>query len=354
MSKIQHLDSLQALRGIASILVLFHHLSLLTMAEYKTTFLNNTFLFGEMGVDLFFVLSGFIIYYIHHSDIGVKNKIKPFLIKRVTRIYPIYWVIFLFILPIYFIIPTFGAEYFRDFSYIVKSFLLIPQVENPLIGVAWTLTYEVFFYLLFGLLIFLNKKYSYPILFSWMAITLITFVFPVLAEKHYLIEFIFSPLNLEFIFGILVAIFLLKTRNLKISVSVLLIGITLFCFSWISEFYELFYIHTVLAWGIPSALIIYGLSSIETLRNIKVPRSLKFLGDASYSIYLTHATVMSFAVKILTTLSVNYYLSLVLIIIICVVVGCIFHLLIEKSLLKYFRTKINKKKQLIVSANIEA
>lgn len=83
-----YLPSLQVCRGIAAILVAFVHATAQYERNMPVSFLANWFTFGHSGVDFFFVLSGFIIWFIHSEDIGKPNRFKNFALKRLARIYP--------------------------------------------------------------------------------------------------------------------------------------------------------------------------------------------------------------------------------------------------------------------------
>ena len=84
------LEIIQAFRGIASIGVLLTHCGVIFQDQLGRPFLSNLFAFGGAGVDFFFVLSGFIIFYIHEKDINKPDRFKSFLLKRLSRVYPLY------------------------------------------------------------------------------------------------------------------------------------------------------------------------------------------------------------------------------------------------------------------------
>src|SRR5262249_9117978 len=95
------LDGIQAARGIAALLVVAFHLTGLSQRLWNQTFAGGFFAFGWAAVDLFFVLSGFIIYYVHGRDIVRPERLRPYAWRRFARIYPIYAIVTLAILPIY-------------------------------------------------------------------------------------------------------------------------------------------------------------------------------------------------------------------------------------------------------------
>ena len=104
------LELIQALRGLAALLVVMFHTTELNHKNFQQEFLFNIFAFGSSGVDFFFVLSGFIIYFIHRFDVGQRNKLKPFLLKRLIRVYPMYWLVTLALLPYIFFNSLFGSR----------------------------------------------------------------------------------------------------------------------------------------------------------------------------------------------------------------------------------------------------
>lgn len=171
---------IQICRGFAAILVLLFHLTELFHTRTNYNYLGGIFNQGNSGVDFFFVLSGFIIFYIHYKDIGDPERLKPFLIKRFIRVYPIYWAVLLLIIPIYFFIPLFGDDSIRNSISVLRAFTLIPFTKGPapFLVVAWSMSYEVLFYLLFSILISFKRRTSYIVMFTWAVLTFL-FVFQV-------------------------------------------------------------------------------------------------------------------------------------------------------------------------------
>jgi len=328
-------DSLQLLRGLAAILVVFHHFYRLVLKQYDLNFPYLDLLeFGELGVDLFFVLSGFIIFYIHSSDIGkgLNNSVKTFFIKRAIRIYPAYWIVTFGYLPLYFI----GGEGHISLSHLINSLVLIPEKAQPILGVAWTLKHEIFFYLIFGLLI-MSRKFLY-LFAGWIILIFASLLFP--TENPFL-DLIFNPINLEFLFGCLIA-FLIKKNNWNFSWFIGL-GMLIFLTSALLKYSGVIDFHRVLTWGVPSFLLILGLVSFETRRKISIPKIFIYLGDASYSIYLTHIVGIAIVSGLAKRLNIydNEHTLLVscLAVSVILIFGCLFYSLIEKPLLKYLKNK---------------
>ncbi|CAH2602195.1 Acyltransferase [Rhodovastum atsumiense] len=143
------LATLQMSRGIAaSMVMLFHYQGMLA----GPTFIGHTpfggfFSFGHAGVEFFFVLSGFIIYFVHRMDVGLPGALASYGWKRLTRIMPVYW----FILIFYF--AKTQATGTLDGATVLRSIVLFPHQPSPLLAVSWTLSHEILFYLVFAVAI---------------------------------------------------------------------------------------------------------------------------------------------------------------------------------------------------------
>jgi len=353
------LNLLQVYRGIAAVLVVLTHGNSILSRELNQDGLLQIFHFGWIGVDFFFVLSGFIIFYIHQYDIGKPDKLKPFIFKRFIRVYPLYWSI----LGIKILLSLFNNNkdniYQRSADEIIKAVLLIPQhrsiVESSFIGVSWTLSYEVFFYSIFALLIFKNTKISRSIIFAWL-IGIILNLFNLLPiSKNFLLNFIFNEHNLEFVLGCLAA-YTISKYKFKFATSLIYASIFLLIVSVINTKYRDFDvsgISSLIGYGIPFMLLIIGSVYLEISKTINVPPILIYLGNASYSVYLTHGFFLSSASKIFTKFTEKfnisylipnpilcYNVSAFLLVLIVVAMGCIIHSYLEKPLITNLRKKV--------------
>lgn len=205
------LYNIQYLRAFASIVVLLFHVTNLIKQQINYDFAYNIFSFGYMGVDLFFVLSGFIISYIHFADFGLSSRLKSFFLKRFTRVFPVYWIVLFPVVIGNLLIPSMGIGSESYTTEIITSMFLVPQNHHPILDVAWTLRHEMFFYIIFGLLfVFNSKKIILWIgILTWFGMSTYSLFFKP-DGSWLLFNFIFSPLNLEFILGCFVAFLLLK------------------------------------------------------------------------------------------------------------------------------------------------
>lgn len=323
------ISNIQILRAFAALNVVFYH-SIQASSDYHFESLIGRFFnnWGENGVDIFFVISGFIIVYIQHLN---KRTATDFFIQRIKRIVPIYWFCSFFIAIIYFFIPEiFNKLQFNLYHFLSSLFFLSNFFFNkqPLLTAGWTLEYEMFFYLLFALsLFFKSEKYSFFFICTSV-----------------LILALFGTINLlfiEFLFGMLIALIYIysnfKIKNIlsKYSYIFLILGIVLLCLPLFFFYNFSRYIQS----GIPSSLILLGCVFSKQVTS----RVYVFLGDASYSIYLTHLFVVRSIFKLGRNFlpTTNAEILIILTIIISLLFGSLIHLLVENRFRKIINSRHN-------------
>jgi peptidoglycan/LPS O-acetylase OafA/YrhL len=339
----KRLNLIQVLRGVAAILVVLAHGDLIFNQNLNQDFLFKIFTFGGSGVDFFFVLSGFIIWYVHKSDIGHTSKVKTFFIKRFTRIYPIYWVVLTLKLSASYFLSYDPDSADRNIGEVIKAFLLFPQdrtiLSSSFLGVSWTLSFEVFFYIIFGVLIGLKPKFSFPIITTWMLVTFAHFIgLFELPKESVLLQFIFSAYNIEFALGCLAA-YLLSKYKIDYGMSLVCLGLFFYTLAAIDYYYELTNISNIISFGIPSTLLVLGSASLEMNKHINTPNILIYIGNASYSIYLMHGfainNITKVVYKIYPSITENIVILNIFGLIACVLsimFGCAVYSYIEKPL----------------------
>ncbi len=169
---VQQFRSIEALRALAAIMVVLFHTQAIFSASLGILPVARMFGAGLRGVDLFFVLSGFIIAHVHRNDINNPHRIRNYLFNRAARIYPAVWIMSLLAVLAY--AAGFGgagkAAKLSDWG-ITAGLLLLPQTGDALVNVTWTLKYELFFYLIFSFLI-LNRRLGYAVFCSWQVAVL--------------------------------------------------------------------------------------------------------------------------------------------------------------------------------------
>jgi peptidoglycan/LPS O-acetylase OafA/YrhL len=300
--------------------------------------------FGGFGVDIFFVISGFIMTML--VDNGQSAKV--FAISRLTRIIPIYWVITTCLL----ILVTLKPELFKDttadiFQY-VKSLLFIPYFNGhrgllPLLAVGWTLNYEMFFYFCIWLSILFIRRFYVPLVIIFITCA---FVWARIGEQGSVMSTFFgSAIVFEFVFGI-AAFKLYKSFALKHVTAVVfaLICIASYVFMAVSEVSNQ-YNYRLITYGIPSFLMVFSAVMLESrlkYNQLKAPyKILASIGDASYAIYLTHLFVVVGFTKIgfqkMGLINPYTPLGVVCILISSLLLGYFLYIKVDKPLHNYFK-----------------
>ena len=262
------LNNIQALRAFAAMNVVFFHI-IFNAKIYGHPIAIFDFLdrWGSNGVDLFFVISGFVMIYIQH----LKQKTPfGFFRDRVVRIVPIYWFFCVLIAVLLLLAPALFKEMVFSASWFFSSLFFMSAIfeqRDPIVFVGWTIEYEMLFYLLFGVSIFaktLSKSCMATILLILIGILI----------------FGAPPIMLEFVFGMLVGwVYVNKTTPAPIALASLLLGVsTLLLSIWIKDIG----VSRVVISGIPSALIVFGCVNMGQMKSNLFTK----IGDSSYSIYL--------------------------------------------------------------------
>lgn len=303
----ERLYSIQALRGVAAFLVLIFHLNAILYSGAKITNQMGAFWAnGFAGVDMFFVISGFIMVYVTRNIVpGFKNSIR-FLFSRIARIYPLWW-FFASLMIIYFSV-TYGQASAPDkvtganiAPHIIKSLLLLPQRHDPVFGVGWTLIHEMLFYSLFALCLLISQRYLPIILMAWaVLIVVIGFISngqPLHAQNFQ--QLLTSPLNIEFVFGAFAALafhsFKEKSGFQLLPRTLFWLGIVLFILALMIPVpgkKNMFNWARVIMFGLPCTLIVFSVACVEQKGKLKVSTPLIELGNWSYSLYLSHMLVL--------------------------------------------------------------
>lgn len=298
MTEHAKLNNIQALRAIAAIMVVLLHTALRAEGQGFKSFAQPFLYFGFAGVDIFFVISGFVMALTTYNHLGSRDYVVTFIQRRATRIYSNYWVIL--ILKFGFI--WLGWNAWRDGVDVLGSFLLYPQDQgNLVIAVAWTLMFELFFYLVFAMAILFPARLFIPFLASWFALVLLLnlFVFEQTANAPFIQVFYFSPFHLEFIAGCFIALLVIK-QKIYYPVPAFIAGLCLFLSTaWVTRNAQLVDINDVftrvITYGGGAALMVYGAATAETRGSMVFPQWLRPFGDASYTIYLVHGMILQAA-----------------------------------------------------------
>jgi peptidoglycan/LPS O-acetylase OafA/YrhL len=342
-AKKQLFTSLQGARGIASLLIVLYHCEDVGSLDRYWHWNHHYFNFGVGSLYFFFMLSGVVIQHAHKRDIGVPARLGNYTWKRLRRVYPIYWLYLLPLIAMYLLIPSLGSGFERKPIAILQSFLLIAISRFPPINpVAWTMYHEVLFYFLFAFMLW-NKTLGKLMLGMWMLASVIALIAP---PQNPLLDFYISPLHLLFGLGMIVseAVKRVSWRGGPIA-SVGFVTLAACCV----------YANLVLSaaavfpivFGVCSALTVFGLMLIEKRKAISTPRFLLFLGDASYSIYLVHFTVIEIGVRLVYRLwrihPVPGIIPFLVLFAISLTGGILAYLYVETPLLRRLSNMFDKK-----------
>ncbi len=329
---------IEAARGIAAFLVVIYHAAR-HVAQYSGDLpFGSISMFGHAGVDFFFVLSGFIIVFVHERDIGRPERIGRYLQRRFTRIFPLYWV------ALAMKVAILGLSTTRDIpglGVVLVNASLVP-IEAPIVGVAWTLQLEMLFYAVFLVLI-ANRAAGVALLLLWAALATST-LFGKRDWGAQAVNAFSSPYCLQFFMG-MAAAWIVRRAELPSPRLVLWAGAAAFALAGTLE--NLGMMDGYEAWparivyGVSATVALIGIVGTERQGLLRVPRALVWLGDASYAIYLFHLIAIGMVSQVLRGLglreSVAPELQYLLLVAAGVVGGIVASRVIEKPLLALSR-----------------
>lgn len=305
MRQVGTVYSIQLLRFIAATLVVLFHAQQTISAHITPAVLpkeNYLFGFGAVGVHIFFVISGFIMV-LTSVQPGKPYQAGKFFKRRLLRIYPIYWICVVAYVSVHALL---GTPYNLTTEQALGALLLWPSEAAQFIGPAWTLTYEMFFYICFGFAMMLSLTRGLIVLFVVFGALIATGHF--VEVPNYNLVVITSPLLAEFLAG--AAIGWLTQKNLlpeRRGLELTLLGAGLFVAGIVADYTRW---PTPMIWGVPSAVLVLGLVCWERGRGVSAfARRMSRLGDSSYVLYLIHILVITLAVFIWRALPNEYLVS---------------------------------------------
>ncbi|MDB5555972.1 MAG: hypothetical protein JWL86_5956 [Rhizobium sp.] len=355
------IPSLQALRAFAALAVVAHHaMRAVTVNASPALNLPEPLLLtspafielGAFGVDLFFILSGFLMVYISAPYVEKRKSIGNFVLQRAIRIWPMYAIATTLYLGLNIAARLaqgrelpFDASPFRLLSFVFVPSFNASGYLQPILGVGWTLNYEIFFYLVFAASLAIGRKTLLAALALILsAVFLLGSFLPADGAAH---AFLGNPILFEFLLGAVAAKLFISGRLAMVPPLVaLLAGLALLiAFAWLpNEGY-----FRVLYRGIPGLLIFIGVLNLDA--KIRWPAWWIHVGDASYSIYLFHVIfIYQIAGVMLSVLVAKGYVSgaaeatALVAFIASAAIGLIIHSLIEKPLTLFLQDLSRRKK----------
>jgi len=282
--------SIQILRAVAALGVLFHHTAHEVAAKTGVTVPFAELVVGAGGVDLFFVISGFVMVYASERLFAQPGATRIFFLRRLARIVPLYWAATAILVGYIYVAHRIFPPPFITTEGVISSFLFIPYplpngLMAPVHALGWTLNYEMFFYLLFGLCLFIPAPRIRVGLLA--AAFLLLVIAGLLFEPSGAVARTYTdPILLEFLAGVMLAILspLLMRCGVLSGLALTAAGII-----WVAVVYGYgFAIERIAANGVPAVVAVAGALMIEPAAHARPNRFWLMLGDSSYSIYLAH------------------------------------------------------------------
>jgi len=305
-SKKPKLSGIEAARGIAATMVVFYHAARHLQAEYHVMPWSGVAQFGHSGVDFFFVLSGFIIFFVHQADFGQPSRLPNYFQRRFIRIYPLFYVSLIVGLIL---VALSSTQKFPGLLTVLQNATLLPFGND--VGIAWTLQHEILFYLIFAFAM-INKRIGITLFISWFFLIMVSWLAHYTPAGSGLLPRLVSTFNLGFFFGMFAAYIVKKgvTGNRR---TLFLIGAATFCGVALVENLAIFdgYAPSAqVAYGLSAMLIVIGIASSNLHGQLEAPRFLTKLGAASYSIYLLHLPCIGIIYKLLAVTGLLAHLPL--------------------------------------------
>jgi len=287
------LQGVQALRAVAALLVVFGHAAheLETIAErIGHAPIDASVLHSGGGVDIFFVISGFIMVHTSADRFGRPDAWRTFLTRRIARIVPLYWLLTTALLVGALFAPRLLNVPIGDWQHILASYFFVPSMRDgneirPVMALGWTLNLEMFFYLLFAIAMLFPLRRGLVAL--GLTLSILALIGAIWRPTQVQIAFWTQPIILEFLFGCLLALVYRRGVRIPPVAAAALVTLGLAAMFRLPGVDDPALLPQVLRLGIPAALVVAG----AALNRGGTPRfawPLAVLGDASYSLYLSH------------------------------------------------------------------
>ncbi|MEM0905752.1 MAG: acyltransferase [Pseudomonadota bacterium] len=345
------IQNAQALRAVAASMVVIHHIGSLYLTRELGIVWPTT---GAAGVDLFFVLSGFIMVY---STINGDQRPVPFICRRIIRIVPLYALVTLVVwamINLGFQVNGLIRGVDGTVEQLLKSLFFVPFERAwgdivPLLTVGWTLNYEMLFYALLALSLSL-RHWGNPFH------TLLIILFALVGVGAFLgdgaplaLRFFLDAILLEFAIGMVIGLAyrhitaIDASRSKRLGAMVVVIGVGALAMTAVLGIDgEVGGIVRVIVWGLPAAAIITGALMLERAGVLWNNPFLLLQGDASYATYLVHMLVMQTSVWIIAIVLAPTSTALIVLIagglfVACLTAGTVLHLLVERPVTRLLR-----------------
>ena len=309
------LASVQVLRALAALTVVFGHAqqaALRAAHDGGADFSRLNVLPWGAGVDLFFVISGFIMVYASEGLFAQRGAARDFLTRRLIRIAPLYWGALMVYVALHGVLGAAEHAGYVTPASLAASFAFLPYdtfrdgVPQPVYSLGWTLNYEMFFYVVFA--VFIAHKRVGAVVRVTMVLAALVALGAALSPEAAPLKTWSQPITIEFALGMAIALTMRAGVTIPTWARVGLAGLALLALffdpmasslqgaQWITpnDFAR------VASWGLPAAAIMAAatLGGAPWRPAGRLAALAVLLGDASYALYLTHPFVVTAAQKL--------------------------------------------------------
>lgn len=297
MTATKRYASIQVLRALAALgVVAFHTAGNVGTYGWTSHLFPHFSRYGELGVDVFFVISGFVIALVTYGEPQGLQAARKFMAARISRIVPLYWVLTAVFVALLAVVPSAFGHARLNLWHVVTSFLFLPSINwagiiAPVINVGWTLNYEAWFYVVFAAAMCVTRR---PLI---LVAVFLGFTSLLRLTHGSGVPFLVytDPIVLEFVAGSFIGTYYATGKRIPLVASL----IVLLCVIALRKVYAptLTDVNRFIVFGLPAFTIVFVALALET--RIRWSRFLGKLGDASYSLYLTHVLSVPFALKVI-------------------------------------------------------
>jgi exopolysaccharide production protein ExoZ len=328
-------QGIQLLRFFSALMVVLTHATFFVSTRIDSTV--KVWNDGAQGVAIFFVISGFVMALTSRNLVGQVGGWHQFMCFRLIRIVPLYWALNALKIAMLVVFPVhiFAKP---DVWNIIFSLLFIPSKNSigeveAFYGVGWTLNFEMFFYVIFALALFLRVR----VLWFVSAVLLPVAALSVLRQEHWpAVTYLLNILVLNFLWGMLIAELVIKKFHIRNIFAWILIGFSLMIIFLLPD----------LKWslGLQYAALVAGVVFLEPVIGKKIPKVLIDGGNASYALYLVHPLVGVLVSIILAKLGFSsVWCAMLLIVLVCLLVSSLVYTYFERPVSVYLKQRFSNK-----------
>ncbi len=343
-----YLGRVQVLRFFAAAAVLFAHLQHEVVTRLpEVAFQPFQWIDGGFGVDLFFVISGFIMYHVSADTFAQPGAPREFLVRRYLRIAPLYYLATVLMLAATFTFSDAVSIAEPEAGHVLSSFLFLPALNAlgqpvPVLKLGWTLNFEAYFYVMFAVALAFTRRVGLLVLAGGLAIMVL--LAQVLAEPPVAIAFWGQSLVFEFLGGIGVAMLYRRQFRLAAPQGWALIGASLALLVTLRLTGAIPYLPRAIYAGVPAWLIVLGVVAAPFDQSQgRIKRMLVAGGEASYAIYVIHPFGIRAGALIWDRLALPAapWLYIALLMAVVIVAALVVNVLIERPLDRWLRSLLD-------------